>query len=296
MRLVTRGDLDGVTSAVLITSMEQVGSIELLHPQDITDKRVKITAADIVVNLPFHPDCGMWFDHHELTDSNEKPPAIFRGKHAIAPSAARVIYDYYNAEQFRKYQSLVSETDRFDAARLTKNDVLDPAGVILLGYTIDSRSGIGRFKDYFSRLVEWLQAMPVEEVLRQPEVAERAKLLRESNRTFLQALGEHSRLEGNVIVTDFRSLPKPPVGNRFLVYTLFPAGNISVRLQWGPDKKFVTVSIGHNIFNRTSKANCGRICGEYGGGGHLGAGSCPIPTSETDRSLNDIIRKLQEAG
>jgi len=37
----------------------------------------------------------MWFDHHLLTDSNEKPPAEFQGRYAIAPSAARLVYDYY---------------------------------------------------------------------------------------------------------------------------------------------------------------------------------------------------------
>lgn len=64
MRLVARGDLDGVTSAVLLSTMEQIDSIELIHPQDITDKKFKITGNDIMANLPYHPDCSMWFDHH----------------------------------------------------------------------------------------------------------------------------------------------------------------------------------------------------------------------------------------
>src|SRR6478736_4922923 len=94
MRLVTRGDLDGLTCAVLITECEPVDDIRLGHPQDITDKRLAITKQDIFANIPYHPDCGKWFDHHLLTDSNEKPPAVFEGKYALAPSAARVVYDY----------------------------------------------------------------------------------------------------------------------------------------------------------------------------------------------------------
>ena len=43
MRLVTRGDLDGLTSAVLISTMEEIDSIELIHPQDITDDKFEIT-------------------------------------------------------------------------------------------------------------------------------------------------------------------------------------------------------------------------------------------------------------
>jgi len=36
MRLVTRGDLDGVISAVLLSEMEEVDSIELIHSQAAT--------------------------------------------------------------------------------------------------------------------------------------------------------------------------------------------------------------------------------------------------------------------
>ena len=107
MRLVTRGDLDGATSAVLITTMEQIESIELVHPQDSTDKRFEISSSEIMANLPYHPSCSMWFDHHALTDSNEKPPENFKGKHEIAPSVARVIYSYYGSEKLSGYAPLV---------------------------------------------------------------------------------------------------------------------------------------------------------------------------------------------
>lgn len=296
MRLVTRADLDGVTAAVLITTMEKVDSIELIHPQDITDKKFKISGNDILANLPYHHGAAMWFDHHELTLSNERPPEDFRGRHAIAPSVAKVIYDYYSSDKLKKYEALVEETSRFDSANLAISDVTDPHGIILLGFTIDSRSGIGNFKEYFEGLVTWLRTMPAEQVLLRPEVRERVAALAENNELFLKLLKEHSRKDGNVVITDFRSLERVPVGNRFLVYTLFRDTNVSVRLQWGPQRKFVAVSIGHNIFNRTSRANCGRICSVFGGGGHKGAGACPLPAEKADTLLSEIIRQLKKAG
>lgn len=296
MRLVTRGDFDCVVASVLITTMEDIKSIELVHPQDITDKRVEITKDDVIANLPYHPQCGMWFDHHELTDSNERPPENFRGRYFLAPSVARVVYDYYSSDKLKKYEDLVAEADRFDSARLKKEDVTDPQEAILLAFTIDSRSGIGDFKAYFKKLVEWLKAMPIEKVLLQPEVVERVKALRENSAAFLNSLKEHSRKDGNVVITDFRSAGKLPVGNRFLVYTLFPETNVSVRLQWGPERKFVAVTLGHNIFNRTSLANCGQICGDFGGGGHKGAGACPLEPGNADRQIAEIIKRLKDAG
>jgi nanoRNase/pAp phosphatase (c-di-AMP/oligoRNAs hydrolase) len=296
MRLVTRGDLDGLTSAVLITSMEDVDSIELIHPQDITDKKFEIKENDIMANLPYHPNCAIWFDHHQLTESNEEPPENYRGKHAIEPSVARVIYDYYSSDKLRKFEKLVAETDRFDSAQLSMQDVTDPQGEILLGFTIDGRTGIGKFKDYFMSLVDRLKEMPVEDVLKQPEVAERVKLMREGNTAFLEVIRENSVMDGNVVITDLRSVDTVPIGNRFLVYTIFPEANVSVRLQWGPNKEFVATTIGHSIFNRTCKANCGEICSSFGGGGHKGAGATPLQSDAADRQIAEIVQMLKDAG
>jgi oligoribonuclease NrnB/cAMP/cGMP phosphodiesterase (DHH superfamily) len=296
MRLVTRGDLDGVTSAVLLTTMERIDSIELIHPQDITDKKFEITGNDIMANLPYSHKCAMWFDHHELTKSNERPPENFRGSHAIAPSVSRVIYNYYSSDELKKYEHLVMETDRFDSAQLKMEDVTDPKGIILLGFTIDSRSGIGRFKEYFMLLVKWLKSISIEEILSQLVVAKRVKLLKENNVTFLNVLKKNSIQDGNVVITDFRSLDKVPIGNRFLIYTLFPDANVSVRIQRGPENKFVAVTLGHNIFNRTSRSNCGQICSEFGGGGHKGAAACPLKPEKADKQIAEIIQKLKREG
>src|SRR5438045_548692 len=183
MRLVTRGDLDGLTSAVIITMKEPLDEIRLVHPQDITDKRIEIRPDDILANVPYDPRCGMWFDHHLLTDSNEKPPAGFRGRWGLAPSAARLVYDYYlernpNDVDLLRLGRLVDETDRLDAAQLTPSDVENPQDYILLGYTIDSRTGLGEFEDYFHKLVELLKRMSIEEVLQQPEVKQRVDRIR----------------------------------------------------------------------------------------------------------------------
>jgi oligoribonuclease NrnB/cAMP/cGMP phosphodiesterase (DHH superfamily) len=294
MRLVTRGDLDGVTSAVLLSTMEKIDDIELVHPQDLTDNKFEIKGDDIIANLPYHPLCVLWFDHHEFTAGSERPPETFRGRHEIAPSVARVIYNYYASEKLKPYEYLVSETDRFDSAQLTFQDVLNPKDIILLGFTIDARTGIGRFKEYFMLLVKWLETLSIEEILSQPIVQKRIQLLKENNDKFLKILHENSRQEGNVVITDFRSLDKVPIGNRFLVYTIFPKTNISVRLQWGPGKKFVAVTLGHNIFNRTSRSNCGQVCSEFGGGGHKGAAACPLRPEKADRQIAEIIKRIKE--
>lgn len=293
MRLVTRGDMDGLTSAVLITTMEAVDDLVLIHPQDITDNKFEIRSGDIMSNLPYHPDCSLWFDHHELTDSNRKPPQNFKGKHAIMPSVARVVYEYYSSQRLTRFEPLVSETDRFDSAHLTMGDVSDPQGAILIGFIIDPRTGLGLTKEFFSVLVEQLKTMEVDDILKTSEMAQKIDLYRENDFRCLQVLNDNTRIDGNVIITDFRPIERIPVGNRFLVYTLFPECNVSLRIQRGPKPDLVAVTIGHSIINRTSGTNVGALCSDFGGGGHKGAGACILDAATAESKLKEIIARLK---
>jgi hypothetical protein len=295
MRLVTRGDLDGLTCAVIITSCEPVEEIALIHPQDITDKKFAVTSKDVLANLPYAPGCGKWFDHHLLTESNERPPEGFEGRYGLAPSAARVVYEYYQPShpELDRHARLLLETDRLDAAQLNVEDVVDPKDYILLGFTLDPRTGLGAYQDYFLKLVGWLKDKPIEEVLAQPEVAERVRRMREQDAQFRELTLAHSRLEGNVVFTDFRDVTPLPVGNRFLVYTLFPQANISLRVHAGPDPQRVAVAVGHSIFNRTSRTSVGVLMSRYGGGGHRGAGTCLLPAEKADAFIAEMISVMR---
>ncbi len=301
MRLVTRGDLDGLTSAVIVTMKEPVGEILLVESQDITDKRVDIGRDDIIVNLPYDSRCGMWFDHKLLTDSNEKPPAEFKGRYRVAPSAARLVYEYYLEQhpddaQLLRLERLVDETDRLDAALLTPDDVENPRDFILLGFTLDSRTGLGSFDDYFRKLVEWLKTMSIAEVLRRPEVAERVERIRGEQAQFKNLLARNSFQLSNVVVTDLRELDRLPAGNRFLVYSLFPEANVSLRVHWGPRADTVVAAVGHSIFNRTCNTSVGDLMSRYGGGGHRGAGTCVLPTDRAADAIEEILIELQANG
>ena len=80
-----------------------------------------------------------------------------------------------------------------------------------------------------------------------------------------------------MVFTDFRGVANPIVGNRFLIYTLFPESNVSVRAQFTRRKDAVMVNVGHSIFNRTCRVSVGELMSDFGGGGHFGAGSTPLP-------------------
>ena len=84
-----------------------------------------------------------------------------------------------------------------------------------------------------------------------------------------------------------------PVGNRFLIYTVFPEATVSMRIQRGRAPKTTSVSLGKSIFNRTSKANIGILMSMYGGGGQAGAGACVLPSDKADEKIQEIIAALK---
>jgi hypothetical protein len=298
MRLVTRPDLDGLTCAVLLSECETLESIELVHPQDVTDRRFPIGPHDILANLPYHPACGMWFDNHLLTDPKAMPPTGFKGRYGKAPSAAHLVYEHYvkSHPAIARFDTLVAETDRLDSAQLTLDDVVSPAGHVLLGLTLDPRTGLGSLRGYFDELLLALRSHSIDEVLALPSVAERIASMREQDQAFRDAARACSRLEGSVVVTDFRKLESIPVGNRFLVFTLFPEATAALRVQWGPGRERVAVSAGRSILNRSSRANIAVLMSLYGGGGHAGAGACTLDPATADKQIAEIVGALKRNG
>jgi hypothetical protein len=295
VRVVTRGDLDGLACALILKRCEKVDSIELVHPQEITERRFEVRAGDIVANLPYHPSCAMWFDNHLLTDRNATPPRGFVGRYAQAPSAARVVYDHYLPlhPSLRQFEDLLVETDRFDSAQLVLEDVIAPRGYILLAYTLDPRTGLGAFQEYFHLLLSACDSKSLDEVLALPDVKDRIARMREQDRAFREVTFASSRLEGTVVVTDFRPVASIPVGNRFIVYTLFPEATLSMRIHRGKARESVIVSVGRSILNRGSRTNVGVLMSLFGGGGHAGAGSCEVPADSADERIQEILIVLQ---
>lgn len=296
MDIITRGDFDGLVSSVLLTEVEDIRKIKFVHPKDVQDGLIKADEDDIVVNVPFIPGCGLWFDHH--ISEEEKLPEIgeFKGRFEMAPSAARVIYNHYApqyADRLDKYKDMLEACDRFDSGQLTMEDVTNPSGWILLALTLDPRSGLGpEFRKYFRWLVEYVKELPLETVLENKEVKRRTDRVLKEQEEFKQLLAERAHQEGNVIVTDFRGLKEKPVGNRFLVFAVFPEANVEMRLFDG-HKGAVVVAVGHSIFNRTCRVNVGELLKKFGGGGHRTVGTCQLDPKEAPPVIEEILQTLK---
>ena len=301
MRLLTRSDFDGSVCTAILEELGLIDDILYVHPKDMQDNKIAVTANDILANVPFVKGCGLWFDHHSSEHERLQLEGEFKGASKEAPSAAQVVYDYYKqnkayADKLRKFKELIQIVAKADSAKFTKEDILHPNGWIMLAFIADPRTGLGYKHDFTISNFELMKQLPqllrtkrVEEILSLPDFQERVKLYHEENKKYEQLITKSARTEGDAIVIDLRACEVIPVGNRFLEYVLYPEQNISIRIANGKNKAFAMISVGNSIIKNTSRINVGSLTLKYGGGGHKRVGTCQVAYEDVDRVVSEIL-------
>ena len=67
-----------------------------------------------------------------------------------APSAARVVYDYYGgADKFPNISvDMMDAVDKGDSAQFSEEEILEPTDWVLMNFIMDARTGLGRFREF----------------------------------------------------------------------------------------------------------------------------------------------------
>nr|WP_245886972.1 exopolyphosphatase [Kineococcus xinjiangensis] len=302
-RLVTRSDFDGLVCAVLLRHLDLIDEITFVHPKDVQDGVVEVSDRDILTNLPYAPAAHLVFDHHHsetLRTGGEKTNHVID---ADAPSAARVVYDYYGgAARFPKVsEELMRAVDQGDSAAYSEEEILNPEGWTLMNFLMDSRTGLGRFRDFrisnYQLMMQLIDACiehdDVTGILALPDVAERVELYNAQSEQFVEQLKRVTTLHGDVVVVDLRDEETIHAGNRFMVYALYPQARVSVHVIWGRAKQNTVFAIGKSIIDRSSPVDIGSVCLRYGGGGHLAAGTCQVSHEISEQVMGEIIESVR---
>ncbi|MBP8864957.1 MAG: exopolyphosphatase [Acetobacterium sp.] len=301
MRLVTRSDFDGLICGMLLKEAGIIDDWIFVHPKDLQDGLFSPTENDVLANVPYVPGCGMWFDHHSSEQDRMGWHPGVAGESRLAPSAARIIYEYYGgAAKFPHYHEMILSVDKVDSGNLTREEILKPTGWILLGFISDPRTGLGRFRDFrisnyqlMEELINLFRNLSIEEILELPDVKERVELYNDQARLFTEMVAAHTRVDSNVIVTDLRDVETIYTGNRFMIYSLYPDQNVSLWIVDGKQKQNVSIACGYSILNRTCTADIGKLMLKHGGGGHHMVGTCQIPYDQANPIIDEIIAVLK---
>ena len=304
-RLVTRSDFDGLVCAVLLKEMGMINDIKFVHPKDMQDGKVAVSANDITTNLPYIEGVHLAFDHHssELVRNEKTQP-----NHIInptAPSAARVVYEYFGGQTKFPHISLemMAAVDQADSAQYQIEDILNPRGWTLLNFLMDARTGLGRFKEFrvsnynlMMQLIDYCRSHTIDQILELPDVKERVDLYFEHQEQFKEQIKRCATVHHNLVVLDLRDEDPIYAGNRFMVYALFSKCNISIHTLWGLKQENTVFATGKSILNRTSRTNIGELMLKYNGGGHVNAGTCQIANDQAESVLLELIAQINGDG
>jgi len=302
MRLLTRSDFDGLACGALLSYLGLIDEWKFVHPKDIQDGLVEANDNDILANIPYIKGCKLWFDHHSSESERLGNKTIFEGVSKPAPSCARVVYEYYGGDaKLSKFMEMIHFVDKVDSGDLSKDEILDPRGWVLLGFIMDPRTGLGRFRnftisnyDLMTALAKACSEKSIYDILAMPDVKERIDLYYQQKDLFAEMVQTHTKTVGNVLLVDLRDVETIYAGNRFYIYTQYPEQNISMWVVDGRNKANVAVTVGHSIINRTSNVDVGSLLLGYGGGGHRQVGTCQVSNEEADKSIAEIMGKINQ--
>ena len=234
-KIVTHNDFDGIVSASLCAWAIKAEKVLFTGPVAITRSRITMTERDVVCDLPYPLQCGLWFDHHEgnlqeLAYRKIDPKSI-PGRFELKPSCSRVVYDYFSEDKVLPayFLEAVEEADVIDSFSYASIDEWrkeTPGKIIDL--TLKGRfSSPEDQTSYMRNLVQQLRDRPLTEVSKLPFVQKQLKQYREEEGRMIRTIQDASSFmdedeRKEVIVIDLTPHRRRPHLIKNLAFLLHP--------------------------------------------------------------------------
>jgi hypothetical protein len=234
-KIVTHNDFDGIVSASLCSWVLRIQKVMFAGPMTIARSQITITQKDVVCDLPYPLQCGLWFDHHEgnLQELMLRKIDVqsIPGRFDLRPSCSRVVYEYFSErEEFPSYFiKAVEEADVIDSfsyssiedwRRETPGKVIDSTLKVLFQSVEDQSS-------YMRNLVQQLRDRSIEEVSRLDFVQKRLRQYRDEEGRMLRIIRDSScfneeDMKKEVVVIDLTSYQRRPHLIKNLAFLIYP--------------------------------------------------------------------------
>jgi oligoribonuclease NrnB/cAMP/cGMP phosphodiesterase (DHH superfamily) len=309
-KIVTHNDFDGIISASLCAWALKIEKILFAGPLTINKSQITITERDVVCDLPYPLQCGLWFDHHEGNlqelEYRRIDPKSIPGQFDLKPSCSRVVYEYFT-EQIELpsyFLQAVEEADIIDG--FSYSSIEDwrketPGKVIDL--TLKNRfSSAEDQAAYMRNLVQQLRDRPIEEVSTLSFVQKQLKQYREEEGRMLRIIQDSSFFleqdeQKEVVVIDLTQHRRRPHLIKNLAFLLHPEalGVLEVYNLTDQGVKSnnlgVSMSLSINGNRQNQTKNIGEIMRSLNiGDGHPGAAAGTVRCS----SKQEMLKKKKE--
>jgi hypothetical protein len=243
-----------------------------------------------------------WFDHHQsafLTPEDQR--------HFQADGSPKKMYDpsfksctnFISTMAKRKWgfaaadlDDLVHWADIIDGAQYPDPKTAVELGAPAMKLTLLIESSKG--SEMVQRIIGYMQRMPLDEIVAQPDVQELFQPLYERHVKSIDIIRDKASESGGVITFDLTGCDLEGY-NKFIPYYLFPQGTYTVSVS--PSSFRTKISVGSNPWAPAEPThNLATICERYGGGGHARVGAIslePNQVAEARRIAAEIVAELK---
>jgi hypothetical protein len=316
-KIVTHNDFDGIVSASLCSFSLGVEKVLFVGPSSIERSQVSITGTDVVCDLPYPLECGLWFDHHEgnfqALQYRNIDPSLLPGRFDMKPSCARVIFDFFSQEVTFPpwYEETVTEADIIDSFNYPSIEEWrkeTPGRVIDKTLKISDPS-LRERNAYMRNLVFQIRDHPLGEVAILPEIRRRFARYEDEELRMTKIIQESTSFlpldrKGEMVILDLTGYKRRPDIVKNLAYLIFPDVLSVLEVHNLHDRGVKTnhlsfsLSLSLNINAREHKKDVGEIMRSLNiGDGHKGAaGGTVYCTSKAEmlkkkeEMINEIFR------
>lgn len=311
-KIITHDDFDGLISAVICSHALGVDFVQFAGPRTVSDARISITLNDVVCDLPYPLECGLWFDHHEgnLEELQYRniDPATIPGRFAAKDSCARVVFEYFSEKESlpAHFEPMVEEADIIDAFNYPSIEEWrrETLGKVIDG-TIKLRQGsAGEKWQYLRNVLAELKTRPIKEVAAMPSVRQRFKAFQQEEGEMLAQIEKDASflpedIEHELIVLDLTHHNRQPRIIKHLAYLLHPQAMavIEIKNMFRHDVKTndlaFSMSLSLNLNSVEHNKDVGDIMRTLNiGSGHPGAGAGTTNCRSKDEMIKTKERIL----
>ncbi len=308
-RIVTHTDFDGVVSAAVCSFCLGINEIVFAGPMAISRNSISISDRDVVCDLPYPLQCGLWFDHHpgNLEDLKLRgyDPEELPGRFDLRESCSRVVYEYFSLKVDLPpyFEPTVCDADRIDA--FLYRDIEDwrrerPGKVIDCALKM---SGSSRDGDLLrKKAVFLLRDNPLEVVAENPEVQKQYQAYKGQEGRMMAIIHEASYFlseddRQELIIVDLTRYKRRPTVFRNLAFLLYPSAHAVVEIRSLYQRGVKTnnfnlsISLSPNVDSVDLQQDLGEMMRDLNvGDGHRGAAAGTVNC----RSKDEMIRNKQE--
>lgn len=313
-KIVADGDLDGLIAASILKTYFTEATTLFAHAAEIRNGNLDhiIDNKTAICDLPFHPNCGLYLDHHSTNKPTKEELEKFTesgGKcewYAV-DSAARVAFDLCSKEiDLSHLEIFMKMVDKLDSGKISLSEFNSDDPILWLSKTINLED-----LDYVHLLLDWFSSgKDVQEILQEEEVVSRINKRKNEQSELRKIILENGMVIDRIAIvkmqdTGFRTngyLVTSTFGNECdacIIIHGYSDGEIGNHSRYPLSASFYCNSFLHinqGIFDLTKLAQAF----DDNGGGHPNACGCriiPLENGEiTNRNINenDIDENINE--